>query len=149
VKRTQQILRVWLVLAGCAFAVLGIAMAVASDTSLFRAIFGSLIDSAFWSDQVPAEARPCQIWVYGAWGGTAAGFGLLIVVVAPEAVKPARQRLRLGMLAALVLWFVVDTGASIASGVWGNALAVNVPGFVVLALPLLLADVHGRREHAG
>jgi len=148
VQRTERILAAWLIVVGCAFAILGVVMAVAADTAAFRAVFGTLIDPAFWVGKVAADARPFQIWVYGAWGGTVAGFGLLLAVIAPEAVRPAKRRLRLGVLTAVTFWFVVDTGASIASGVWGNALAVNVPGLVALGLPLLLAELHGRREGA-
>jgi len=113
-------------------------MAVGGGSEIFRLLFGPLIDPAFWDRGVAAEAKTFQVWVYGAWGGTVAGFGLLIAAVARHALAPGNRNLRLGVLMAVTLWFVVDTGASIKFGVWGNAIAINVPAYLALAAPLTL-----------
>ena len=54
-------------------------------------------------------------------------------------------RLRTGALAALTVWFVVDTGASLTFGVWGNVVAVNLPVYLAIALPLAIG---GRARRA-
>jgi hypothetical protein len=113
-------------------------MAVGGNSELFRLTFGPLIDPAFWEGGVAPEARSFQIWVYGAWGGTVAGFGLLIAVIARPVLASGNQRLRVGALMAVTLWFVVDTGACVAFGVWGNALVINLPAYVALTAPLIL-----------
>lgn len=127
----------WLSVVGGVFAIFGVLMAVAGGSEPFQLVFGPLIDSAFWKEGVAAEARTFQTWVYGAWGGTVAGFGLLIAVVAKPALAPENQRLRLGTLTAVTLWFLVDSGASVAFGVWWNALLINLPTYVALTLPLV------------
>lgn len=136
---TQRFWARWLAVIGGVFAVFGVVMAVAGSTGPFRAVFGPLIDSAFWDHGVTAEATRFQAWVYGAWGGTTAGFGLLIAFASRSIFAPERAPLRRGLIAAVTLWFVVDTGASVAYGVWGNALAVNLPAYLALMLPLALA----------
>ena len=130
----------WLTGVGVLFLVFGVVMAVAGGTELFRAVFGPLIDSAFWEAGVAPEARRFQLWVYGAWGGTVAGFGLLLALVAKPALSEGNRRLRLGALAAVTVWFLVDTSASLVFGVWRNALLVNVPIYLAMALPLAFAD---------
>lgn len=135
---TRSFFERWLTAIGLVFAVFGVVMAIAGDTEPFRMIFGPLIDSALWPEGAPDDVRAFQGWVYGAWGGTTAGFGLLIAAVVRPSLRPGGERLRQGALAAVILWFVVDAGASVAYGVWGNALLVNGPTFVLLASPLIL-----------
>jgi hypothetical protein len=77
--------RYWLTSVGLGLTAFGVVMATASTTPIFRSVFGPLIDQAFWTGPVPDEAISSQAWVYGAWGGTVAGFGLLIAVVAKRA----------------------------------------------------------------
>lgn len=141
---TQRGLERWLQAVGIVFVVFGVVMATAGGTEIFRQSFGLLIDPVFWPRGVAPEAEAFQRWVYGAWGGTVAGFGLLVAVVARPALSGGDQRLRLGALAALTLWFVVDTGASLAFGVWGNALAVNLPAYLAMAVPLALGGRAGK-----
>jgi len=135
---TKRFWQNWLTVAGGVFAIFGVVMAVAGGSELFQHVFGPLIDPAFWKGGVPGEARTFQTWAYGAWGGSVAGFGLLIAVIAKSALAPGNQRLRLGTLAAVTLWFLVDTGSCLAFGVWGNAVVLNLPSYVALAVPLLL-----------
>lgn len=133
---SRRFARYWLTAVGLGLAAFGLVMATASTTAIFRAVFGPLVEHAFWSGAVPGEAGPFRAWVYGTWGGTISGFGLLIAVTAKRATSDDAS-LRLGLLAAVTLWFLVDTGASVAFGVWGNALAVNVPVYLALTIPLV------------
>ena len=142
---TQRFWEKWLTVVGGVLAVFGIVMAVAGGSELFQLVFGPLIDPAFCKEGVAAEARTFQIWVYGAWGGTVACFGLLIAVVAKSALAPGDQRIRLGTLGAVTLWFLVDTGACVAFGVWGNALLINLPTYVALTVPLVWGARSRRR----
>jgi hypothetical protein len=136
---TQKFWERWLTAVGAVFAIFGVVMAVAGGSALFRSVFGPLIDPVFWEKGPSPEARAFQAWVYGTWGGTTAGFGLLIAVVAKAVLIPGQRRRRLGVWWAVTLWFVVDTGASVAFGVWGNALAINLPAYVALTVPLMRA----------
>ncbi len=93
-------------------------------------------------------ARFRERWLV-AVGALFAAFGVVMAIFGDTApfrivFGPLIDRaLRLGVLAAVTLWFVVDTGASIACGVWGNALAVNLPAFLALAVPLALGARDG------
>lgn len=137
-KMTGRFWERWLATIGGLLAIFGVVMAVAGDTELFRRAFGPLIEPAFWDGDIAPEARRFQLWVYGAWGGIVAGFGFLIAVIARPALSEGNRRLRLGALSALTVWFIVDTGASIAFGVWGNVFAVNLPIYLAIAVPLAI-----------
>jgi hypothetical protein len=80
--------------------------------------------------------------VYGAWGGTVAGFGLLLAVTARTLFQSENKRLRYGVLAALTLWFVVDSTVSLVHGAWGSALFINLPAYLALGTPILLSGIH-------
>jgi hypothetical protein len=128
----------WLKSIGLIFAVFGLLMAVFGGSDLFRVLFGPIVDAVFWEEGPGPEAAAFQRWVYGTWGGTVAGFGMIIAVCAKSALVPENKPLRHGILFSLTLWFIVDTGSSIVFGVWGNALFINLPGYLALAAPLLL-----------
>ncbi len=136
---SERFLEIWLRTVGLGFAVFGVFMAVAYETWLFREVFGPLIESSFWSGRIPLEAQDFRAWAYGAWGGTISGFGLLLAVVARPAISGRNIRLRKGTLAALSLWFAIDSAASLVHGVWANALVINLPAYLALSLPLILA----------
>ena len=138
-RNRNRALENWLVTVGLLLAVFGVVMAVSSDSHLFRLIFDPLIESRFWPGDLPPEAERFRAWVYGAWGGTVAGFGLLMTAIARPAISGGNKRLRLSALAALVVWFVVDSAASLGYGAWGNAVFINLPTLLALGLPLLLA----------
>ena len=135
---TQLALERWLMTVGGVLLVLGVVMAVAGTTEIFRQSFGLIVDPAFWPQGVPPEAERFQAWVYGAWGGIVSGFGLLIAVIARPALSGGNRRLRIGALAAVTVWFVVDTGASVAFGVWANVFVVNLPAYLAMAVPLAI-----------
>jgi hypothetical protein len=127
--------RKWLVAVGALLVVFGVAMALASGTALFRPILG-LIDPAFWphgsADPGTVEFRA---WVYGVWGATIAGWGIAVVFVAAQAFARREPWAWHGIALGTALWFVLDTGISLAHGVVINA-AFNAVVLVLVVVPL-------------
>lgn len=142
---SQLTLEIGLTTVGLVFATFGVVTALANDTQLFRAIFGPLIERSFWPGDLPTEIRGLRGWVYGAWSGTVAGFGLLLAAIAKPSISGGEKHLRRGALAAHSLWFVIDSAASVAHGAWGNAAFVNLPVFLALALPVFLGGRYEER----
>jgi len=136
----QRALEIWFTAVGLLFAAFGIVMAVWNESEIFWIVFNPIIESSFWPAEVPPEAQLFRSWVYGAWGGTVAGFGLLLAATAGTLFQDKHTRLRHGVMAALTLWFVVDSTASLVHGAWGNALFINLPAYVALGLPILLSE---------
>lgn len=74
--------------------------------------------------------------MYGVWGATVAGFGLLAAFIVR---RPHRQRQRWGrdaLAASIGLWFVLATGISAADRVWFN-VAFDAAILAALAVPLI------------
>ena len=117
---SRRFLEIWLTTVGLLFAAFGIVMAALSETQTFRLIFDSIIEHAYWPGSLPAEVERFRAWVYGAWGGTVTGFGLLLATIAKPAISGDNQHVRLGALAAITVWFLIDTAASIFHVAWGQ-----------------------------
>lgn len=126
----------WLVAAGVVITAFGAFIVFFSQTGLFEAVFDNQIDPVFWDDDLPPGVADFQRWVYGVLGATVAGWGVFIAFIAQH---PFRRRERWAwtcLLAGMLVWFALDSFISLTSGVYFNALAVNVPLLLVVLVPL-------------
>ncbi len=137
----------WLVVVGLGIAGFGVVIALFNDTPLFDLVFNRQIERSFWPEaEIPDTARLFRRWVYGAWGATVAGWGVLIAFIAHVPFRAGARWAWHSLAGAIAVWFVLDTGASVYFGVTFNALAVNLPILVAFAIPLALSRkaFHGR-----
>ncbi len=126
----------WLFVVSLAILLFGIGMALFSSSRSFH-IFHRQIDPAFWQT-APAETniRLFQGWVYGVWGATLAGWGVFLAFIAAFPFR-AREKWAWNCIAAgLLLWYLLDTGISLAYGVFFNA-GVNSILLILAGLPVL------------
>ena len=127
--------RVWLVLACLLVSLFGLAMALGGRGEPL-AFFTQRVDAAFWgAGGPPPQAIAFQHWVYGAWGATVAGWGLMMAFMAWVAWGRKEPWARGALVASLALWFLVDTGFSLYFGVWINA-GLNLLLLIILGLPV-------------
>ena len=124
----------WLLLVSAGLAAFGLVMALFGGTPFFGPL-NALYDPPFWPQGAPVAVTEFRAWVYGAWGATIAGWGivLLFVVRGPFAAHEAWawRAIALGTGA----WFVLDTAVSVLHGVVANVL-LNMAVFALIALPL-------------
>ncbi|TET54165.1 MAG: hypothetical protein E3J64_02330 [Anaerolineales bacterium] len=143
----------WLVAVGLAMVAFGIVMTFLNGTALFD-VFNEQIDPVFWGTAtLPDGARVFQRWVYGAWGATVAGLGVLVACVAHYPFKKGEAWSRNCLVVGMGVWYVLDTGVSIWFGVYFNAL-FNTALLALMAIPLALtwgafASGSGPVERAG
>jgi len=129
--------RIWLTLACLLVALFGLALALGGRGALFT-FFMQRIDPLFWGPAGPPPgALAFQGWVYGAWGATVAGWGLMMAFLAWVPWGRREPWARNALAVSLGLWFVVDTFYSIYHGVWINA-GLNLLVLVALGLPVVL-----------
>jgi len=69
-------------------------------------------------------------------GGVFAGFGAMLLFIVAPAIAQGDDRIKRGAIYALLIWFVVDSGASIAGGNAMNAVS-NSLFLALYLLPLL------------
>ena len=115
----------------------GVLMALFGGTRLFAGL-NQQVNMAFWpAGTVDPGQLQFQIWVYGVWGATVAGFGLLAALISGSGFARRQKWARDALAAALSLWFVLDTGISLLSHVWVNA-AINTAVLALFIVPLVM-----------
>ncbi len=127
--------RRWLQVLGLLLGAFGTAMALAAGTPAFDTV-DRLVDPAFWENGPDAAAREFQAWAYGVWGATIAGWGIAVAFLAAQAFRRREAWAWHAIAAGTALWFVLDTGLSLAHGVTFN-VAFNLAVLLAVAVPLL------------
>jgi hypothetical protein len=127
----------WLVVLGVLITAFGIVMALFNATVAFR-LFNDQIDPVFWGTRhIPPEAKAFRGWVYGAWGATVAGWGVFALSVALKPFGAREMWAWTCLTAGMLLWYILDTGISLAGGVVFNA-AFNTLILILAAIPLAM-----------
>ncbi len=125
----------WLVVSGFTLSAFGVLMVLFIGTPLFAGLNGQ-IDRAFWPSSLAVSGlQEYQQWVYGVWGATVAGFGLLAALVGGNAFARRETWARNAIAGSLLFWYVMDTIISLNWHVWVNA-ALNTGVLALFALPL-------------
>jgi hypothetical protein len=131
----------WLLAVCLAMILFGTLMVFLSGTPLFN-VFNRRIDPAFWgSDQIPAEARLFRSWIYGVWGATIAGWGILLAFVIAGPFSRHEKWAFNGVGFGVLVWYVFDTGLSIVFRVGFNAI-FNTVLLAALLLPMIVLRKH-------
>ncbi len=125
----------WLQVVAAAVAVFGLVMALFGGTALFGPV-NWLFDPAFWPGSAPAAVTEFRAWVYGAWGATLAGWGIVLVFIARRPFAAGEAWAWRAVALGTGAWFVLDTAISLAHGVTPNVV-LNVVVFALVAIPLL------------
>jgi len=125
----------WLVVVGSIITAFGVLMAFSSGTSLFD-LLNHQIDPAFWGGNVIDDAtRKFQQWIYGAWGATIAGWGIVLTYIARYPFSKKERWAWESLIFGVLIWFLLDTSLSLLHKVYFNA-ALNTVLFILGILPL-------------
>ncbi len=126
----------WLFIVGLIVTAFGILLAFFNRTILFE-LFNTRIDPVFWgSVNVPQNTVAFQRWINGVLGGVVAECGMFLSFVAYYPFKRKEKWAWNSVLAALFIWFFIDTPISLYFKVYSNAL-FNLALFVAILLPLI------------
>ena len=125
----------WLFIVSIIFVIFGIALAFLGNTPLFTWM-NNLINQAIWgTPALPAEVSVFQQWTYAVLGATVAGWGVSMFFIARHPFAQQERWAWNCLVAALIVWYPIDTFASLYFGVVFNAL-LNTGLLLLLALPL-------------
>jgi len=126
----------WLLVVGVAITAFGLLMAVSSGTSLFD-LFNRQINPAFWSvNAIDDATRRFQEWIYGAWGATIAGWGIVLTYIARYPFSKKERWAWDSLILGVLVWFVLDTSLSLFHKVYFN-VALNTVLLLLGMLPLV------------
>jgi hypothetical protein len=126
----------WLFVVGIIISVFGVLMAFLSGTSLFDVV-NRQIDSAFWNTNVIDDmTRKFQQWVYGAWGATIAGWGIILTSIARYPFSRKERWAWDSLVFGVLAWFILDTLISMIHEVYFNVV-FNTVLLILGMLPLM------------
>jgi hypothetical protein len=126
----------WLFIVGLIVTAFGILLAFFSGTMLFES-FNSRIDHVFWGGAaVPQNVVAFQRWINGVLGGVVTECGMFLSFVAYYPFRRKEKWAWNCVLAALCVWFFIDTPISLYFKVYVNAL-FNLVLFIAILLPLV------------
>ncbi len=126
----------WLFIVGLIVTAFGILLAFFSGTILFES-FNNQTDPVFWGTaNIPHETKTYQHWINGVLGGVAAECGMFLSFVACYPFRRKEKWAWNCVLAALFIWFFIDTPISLYFKVYFNVL-FNFVLFIAILLPLI------------
>lgn len=138
--RAVRFWRRWLSGALLAFAIVSLAMALVPSTAT-KAFSLMIYRQADLPPDFSAEARTYIELAHAVLLSAMSGWFVLMFLVSRRcAESPSLWR---PIAAGLAVWFVPDTGYSLASGYWENAV-LNVTMLTPLAIPLAVLAAHDR-----
>jgi hypothetical protein len=113
----------------------GAALWATPDLPALAWLNGAVRRAFFGSSPTPEGAESLRRWLYAVEGSTLMAFGLLGMAVARTAFRRRERWARNALVLAVAAWYPLDTAASLAAGVWENAV-LNTAIAVVLLLPV-------------
>lgn len=127
----------WLTYANVMALMVGLLAAFFIDSLVFD-IYNENIQAQYNDgNPLPDHMNLMKKWLFGIIGGTIAGFQLLIIFISEHAFKKKEKWAWTAIMTAMLLWFVVDSGVSIACSAWFNVWFINLPSFILILIPLI------------
>jgi hypothetical protein len=135
----------WLYFAFVGSTIIGVALVSASGTALFGWWNGPIARNFWGRPAFPADADAYRGWITAVLGATLAAWSVLGALVTRSAFARRERWARDAIVASLVVWFPLDTIASMAAGVWVNVW-FNVVALAALTPPLFATRTAFRAE---
>lgn len=129
--------RRYLLVVSAFFGLFGAAWVVFGSFDPFG-LYKSLLAQALWGiPRLPPDAERAFSFVVAPLGATTAGYFLLVHMIVRYALPRREVWAYRAIVGALLVWFVLDTSASIFHGMLANVWLVNIPCLVIMGVPLL------------
>jgi cysteine dioxygenase len=106
------------------------------DGQAARVFAGPVLEPGLAQCLAPAELAAFQRFWVGLVGTSTAAYFFMQGLLAKFALKPGNAWGWWILLGSISTWFVADSAVSIRSGAWFNVWMVNLPCFVLHAIPL-------------
>ncbi|GAA3930000.1 hypothetical protein [Litoribacillus peritrichatus] len=131
----QALLFNWLMLVGISHTILGIVVVLVAHSEWVSPYFQHLFH-AFALTPTPASESLIRSLVQ-LFGPTVASWGLLFCLAVYQYRTFGTPAIKQLMIAALLIWFVIDCGLSLMKGIYGH-LIINTLAAIAILPPLLL-----------
>lgn len=128
----------WLTYANVMTIIVGLLVAFTGNSIFFELHNDSSAELFFNSSEFHPDVLKFKNWLFGIIGGTIVGFHVLMVFICENAFKRKERWAYGAMWAAMISWFVIDSGISYYYGAVHNILLINLIAMVLIGLPLLM-----------
>ncbi len=129
--------RRYLLVVSALFAVQGASWVLMGSFDPFGFYTGLLARSFWGTETLTPEAQKVFSFTVGPLGATVAGYFLMVHMLARFALPRREAWAYWTIVGALLLWFMLDSAASLFHGMLANVMIVNIPCLIVMGLPLL------------
>ena len=126
----------WLLISTYFVILFGLVMVFLNSTELYNRVINDQYNPVFWGNNtISKNAELFQQWVYGAWGATIIGWGIIVAFIAQYPFKRKEKWSWMGLTIMLSVWYLLDTGISLVYRVYANVVLNTILG-IMLFLPL-------------
>jgi hypothetical protein len=129
--------RTYLLAASALFGVQSVSWLLFGSFDPFGFYTGMMARTFWGSAELTAEAQKTFSFAVGPLGATTAGYFVLVHYLVRYGFPRRERWAYIAVVAAVLVWFGLDTAASLRHGAWFNVVVVNVPCLVLLGIPLL------------
>ena len=135
----------WLTYANVITIIVGLLVAFAGNSIVFKIHNDYTKDIFFNTDEFPSAVLDLKNWLFGIIGGTIVGFHTLMVMISENSFKNKEPWSYRAMWFGLLSWFCIDSGISMYYGAIHNVIIINLVALVLVGLPLIMT----RKEFGG
>jgi hypothetical protein len=126
----------WLLISSIVIVVMGLTIALFSDTAIFKILFNNHINKVFWNYNIqPGNFVEFQKWIYGVLGAVMAGWGVIIFYLILRPFKELQAWAWECLLIGITVWYMIDTLISFHYHVIFNVIFNSILLLLIL-LPL-------------
>lgn len=136
----------WLLTVSIFLTIVGVFIAVGSNTALFE-VHTAAISETFFQGDLSEEANELRSFLFAPMGGTIAGYFLMQSFIVWRPFYKREVWSWHAIFWALLLWFFVDSGMSIFHGAFFNVWMVNIWTLFLVGLPLWMTRSEFRKKN--
>lgn len=131
-----------LVYSNVMFVCIGLLAAFAGNSFIFE-WYNSGIKNLFFNGQEYApDVLRLKDWESGIVGATIAGYHTLVIFVAAYPFKKKEKWAWNAIAVSMLVWFIIDSGLSLARGAYFNIYLINIFPFLFIGISLLMTRKH-------
>jgi hypothetical protein len=129
--------RTYLLVASALFGLQGVSWILFGSFDPFGFYTGMMAWTFWGSVGLTSEAQKTFSFAVGPLGATTAGYFVLVHYLVRYGFPRRERWAYTAVVTAVLVWFGLDTAASLRHGAWFNVVIVNVPCLILLGIPLL------------
>jgi len=131
----------WLIVANVIALFVGLLLVLFPESFFLKPHNNQTLSTFFEGNEVLYQKyKPLKNWLFAIIGATIIGFHLLAIFIINFALRQKEKWAYFALWVALIAWFLIDSSWSLFYGAAYNVWFINLPAFVMIAIPLILLN---------